>query len=540
MHSRFFPKDYVLIWLALVSIGLFCRPLIPVDETRVVSVAWEMWQRGNFLVPHINGLPYSHKPPFLQWCIHLSWLLFGVNEWTARLIAPLFALGNLVLTAKLSRRMWPDDETSRLMAPLLLLTLPVWALWTSLTLYDMLTTFFTLLGLLGIIRAAQGEIRLGWLVVALALGCGLLSKGPAIFIMILPAALLAPWWLKTKPKAGWRSWYSLLLGAALLGALLALTWAVPAGLVGGDEYRGLIFWGQTAGRISHSFAHQRPFWWYLAVLPVVCFPLTFWPLLWRSAKGLNFDFGMRFCLVQSVSALALFSLISAKQIHYLLPIFPTLALLASRAVSLANLRATRRDQAPFGLLVALLVVLFLLLPLLSPTLTAEEAAAITLKTPLSVKLLILGVGLVVLAFPPITPLNSVRVMAWGMLGLMLGAHLIFRQVGWAYYSMQTFSDRLSTLENDGTPIAYWGKYNGDFNFLGRLQHPLDEINDKQKLLDWINAHNQGYVILIRQPDPMVSEEGAAFAQFYRGSRRIMLFKSAELSGRLETLKRVLN
>ena len=182
----------------------------------------------------------------------------------------------------------------------------------------------------------------------------------------------------------------------------------------------------------------------------------------------------------------------------------------------------------------------MLLPLLSPTLTAEEAAAITLKTPLSVKLLILGVGLVVLAFPPITPLNSVRVMAWGMLGLMLGAHLIFRQVGWAYYSMQTFSDRLSTLENDGTPIAYWGKYNGDFNFLGRLQHPLDEINDKQKLLDWINAHNQGYVILIRQPDPTVSEEGAAFAQFYRGSRRIMLFKSAELSGRLETLKRVLN
>jgi len=540
MQSRFFPKDYVLIWLALVSIGLFCRPLTPVDETRVVSVAWDMWQRGNFLVPHLNGLPYSHKPPLLQWCIHLSWLLFGISEWSTRLVAPLFALGNLVLTAKLSRRLWPEDGTSQKMAPLLLLTLPVWALWTSLTLYDMLATFFTLLGLHGIIRSAQGEIRFGWILTVLAIGGGLLSKGPAIFIMTLPAALLAPWWLKPKPETGWRTWYIFLLGTVLLGTLFALAWAVPAGLVGGEEYRGLIFWGQTAGRLSHSFAHQRPFWWYFAVLPVVCFPLTFWPTLWRSAKGLDFDFGLRFCLVQSVSTLALFSLISGKQIHYILPIFPTLALLASRVVTLANPRAMRTDQIPFVLLLVMIVVLFLLLPSFSSTLTTEEAAEIALNTPLLVKLLVLGIGLAVLALPPTTPLTSVRVMACGMLGLMLGAHLIFRQVGWTYYSMQTFADRLSALEKDGTPIAYWGKYNGDFNFLGRLLHPLDEISDKQKFLEWINAHNQGYVILIRQPDPTISEDGADFAQFYRGSRRIMLWKTAELSSRSETLKRLLD
>ncbi len=105
MQSRFFLKDYFLIWLALVLMGLSLRPLTPVDETRVVSVAWEMWQRGHFLVPYLNGQPYSHKPPLLQWCIHLLWWVFGVSEWSARLVAPLFALGNLVLTAKLARRL---------------------------------------------------------------------------------------------------------------------------------------------------------------------------------------------------------------------------------------------------------------------------------------------------------------------------------------------------------------------------------------------------------------------------------------------------
>jgi 4-amino-4-deoxy-L-arabinose transferase-like glycosyltransferase len=33
------------------------RPLLPVDETRYLSVAWEMWLGGNWLVPHLNGVP---------------------------------------------------------------------------------------------------------------------------------------------------------------------------------------------------------------------------------------------------------------------------------------------------------------------------------------------------------------------------------------------------------------------------------------------------------------------------------------------------
>src|SRR5512136_2938861 len=106
MQARFFLKDYFLIWLALLVMGLIFRPLTPIDETRAVSVAWEMWQSGDFLVPHLNGMPYNHKPPLLQWCINILWMIFGVSEWSARLVAPLFALGNLVLTAKLARRLW--------------------------------------------------------------------------------------------------------------------------------------------------------------------------------------------------------------------------------------------------------------------------------------------------------------------------------------------------------------------------------------------------------------------------------------------------
>ncbi len=43
----------------LAIISLFLRPLIAVDETRYITVAWEMWDRGQFLVRQPLG---RHRP----------------------------------------------------------------------------------------------------------------------------------------------------------------------------------------------------------------------------------------------------------------------------------------------------------------------------------------------------------------------------------------------------------------------------------------------------------------------------------------------
>ncbi len=538
MQSHFFPKDYILIWLLLVLMGLVCRPLMPIDETRAVSVAWEMWRRGDFLVPHLNGLPYSHKPPLLQWCIHFFWSLLGVQEWNARLVAPLFALGNLVMTVKLSRLLWPDDMTCPRMVPLILLALPVWALWSTLTLYDMLATFFTLLSLYGICLASQGKTYKGWVLAALAIGGGILAKGPALLLMSLPTALFAPWWMRAKPQTGWMVWYANLLRALLMGGVIALIWAIPAGFAGGEDYQKAILWVQTVGRISHSFAHSRPFWWYFVMLPFAFLPWIAWPALWRSARAMVMDSGVRFCATQSLSALLLFSLVSAKQLHYLLPIFPSLALIAARTLSLSNFRVGRKDQIPFLLLIAIVVALFFWLPSAGLMMTIGEAADITGKTPWPLIISILGFVVAILLWRPFTPLASVRAVAFSVLGLMLIAHLVFLQVGWPYYSMQAFADKLAELENQGIPIAHWKKYHGEFNFLGHLSYPLVEIDDKQVLLSWIGTHNQGVVVIIGQANALADEEGAVFAQLYRGSRRIMLWKCDYLTSRPDIIQRI--
>ena len=96
-----------LAWAALALAALFLRPLWPVDETRYLAVAWEMWFRGDFLVPYLNAEPYSHKPPLLFWLIHAGWAVFGVNEWWPRLLPSLLAFAGVVLMRHLARQLWP-------------------------------------------------------------------------------------------------------------------------------------------------------------------------------------------------------------------------------------------------------------------------------------------------------------------------------------------------------------------------------------------------------------------------------------------------
>ena len=159
MPYRAIARDYVLLWCVLVFSGLVLRPLIPVDETRAVSVAWEMWQRGDFLVPYLNGKPYSHKPPLLQWVIHLSWFVFGVNDWTPRFVGPLFGLGNLFLTERLARRLWPEADTVSRLAPLILLARSL-VLVDDSDLYDMLVAFLPNWGV-GDFTSRPGRVRYG-------------------------------------------------------------------------------------------------------------------------------------------------------------------------------------------------------------------------------------------------------------------------------------------------------------------------------------------------------------------------------------------
>ena len=335
--------------------ALLMRPLLPIDETRYITVAWEMWTNDNFLVPHLNGELYSHKPPLLFWLMKLGWMVFGVSETWARLVAPLFGLASLWLTVKLAREIWPNLDagvlsTRAMLAPLMMVSGLYWTVFSTMTMFDMMLTAATLIAVLGYVKAWKGFVAgkgfwLGILIAGAGIGLGGLTKGPAILVHTLPIALLVPLWgphlTGARGDASWGKWYGGVGVSLVLGVAIALCWAIPAAIVGGPEYRDAIFIKQSADRMVKSFAHRRPFYWFAWVLPLMLLPWTLWPRLWRGIgahrawregrglrAGLN-DGAVRLLLLWAGSSIVIFSAISGKQPHYLLPIFPALALFAA-------------------------------------------------------------------------------------------------------------------------------------------------------------------------------------------------------------------
>lgn len=502
-----------VLWLLLLLIAIFSHSFIPIDETRYVTVAWNMWLSGDFLVPTLNGIAYSHKPPLLFWLMNLGWAVFGVSDWWPRVVPALFALGSVWLVMLLAARLWPQRPGVTRSAPVILFGCVLWTVFATATMFDMLLAFFALVGMLGVVIAWQGRGRLGWLLFAVAIGGGLLAKGPAIFLHVLPAALLTPWWGGSEKPASGR-WYAGLVSAVVLGVAIALIWAIPAGLRGGEEYRQAIFWGQTAHRMVESFAHQRPFWWYLPVLPVVLFPWLLWPPLWQGAARLRqatMETGVRFCLAWLVPVFVVFSLVSGKQMHYLLPIFPAFALLAARALEAAQ-PGRPRDGIPVLLAVLAIAALLLYLPSYAP---GHAVAAWLGRLPAWIAF-VLALGGLALWLAAASRLLD-RVWSMMLVSVLIAGliHLGIIHTAGTAYDVRPIAARIKQFQDQGIALAHAGEYPGIFNFVGRLQQS-PEIIEREDIGDWFSRHAEGRVIVYFDRKSPLGDAQAEFVQDYMG------------------------
>lgn len=477
--------------LVLMLVSISSRPLIPIDETRYLSVAWEMWQGNDFLVPHSNGQPYSHKPPLLFWLIHLSWLFFGVGEWSARLVGPLFAFGSIVLTVHLGNILWPEKRAVRLAAPFILLGTFIWSLYGSLTMFDALLTFISLAALISLIEAQRRATILPWMWFSLAIGLGILAKGPIVLLYVVPPALLAPLWSQSNTTP-WRRWYGFFSLALLGGIGLALCWAIPAALAGGEEYRQAILFGQTAGRMVKAFAHGRPLYWYALLLPLLTFPWFFWLPAWRGWKRTSFDDSARFGLCAVLPVFFLLSLVSGKQIHYVLPVLPVIALLIAHTVT-THPRRTPYDHLPLVVLFLLLSVALLIVPQLSLRGGDREMLQ---YIPKWIAIGPLFAALLLYMSPPASMLQSLKRVASCLLLLVILLHLAIARPLQAIYDQTVIAGKISQAQQEKKPVAVFpARLKDQFQFAGRLEVPVIAQNSLEELVAWSVANPLGVCLV---------------------------------------------
>ncbi len=508
------------LWLLLALLAIFAHGPMPMHSTRTLGVAWEMWQHGSWIVPVLNGAPYSDKAPLIYWLFFAGWSLGGVSDLWPRLLLVLIGAAQLLLVQALARRLFPTRPWIARSAPWLLGALTYGFLFDLQIMYDGLLAVWVLLALLALAPGLRRETpRMG--LFALALGLGLLTKGPVMLLHVGLVWLLGPLW-QPWARAHRAAWYGRGALAVLAGLAMLLAWALPAAWLGGPRYREMLLFGQTAGRVVDAFAHARPFWWYLPLLPLLLFPFSLWPRAWSALASLGrpFEPGQKFLIAWLLPVFVAFSLVSGKQAYYPLPELGGLALLLAFALARQRERHPAREANawlgpwPLALFCLLLALTLFALPWLAAH--GHLAHAYALRA-VAVHSASFGVAYLLLAGVLLLRGRGElrRIALVGLLGVTV-ANALFTLTLWRDYDLRRISTLLAQAQARGTPIGNIGMYEGQYHFLGRLRQPIAELQDGAMLNQWLAAHPQGWVLAYPDRLDQAAHLHALYAQRFRG------------------------
>ena len=377
----------------------------------------------------------------------------------------------------------------------------------------------------------------GWVYLSVAIGVGVLAKGPVILLQILPIALMVVFWDKEKRLISKAKWYGFIFLSIIAGAVIALSWAIPAGINGGQAYRDAIFWGQTAGRVVKSFDHAKPFWWYIAFLGPLLLPWFLWAPFWRSLikgrRNLWADQGIRFCLLWFIPIFIAFSLISGKQFHYLLPIFPALALILARFLSQYQQPFKKWENAVALSIIAILSLALFALPLIKP----EKLPPWVGEQNGVAMILVFATFLYAVFKVHRTSFQVVSALSLTMVSFVVALYICVTPYLKTHFDLQAMADQLKVYQDQGYEVGFVGKYHGTFQFMGRMTQPIHELETSRdnRLDDWLVRHPHSKVITIwREEAP--DHKAVDYDQPFR-NRHFIVFDVEKLDGNFQFLHR---
>ncbi|MBS0307910.1 MAG: glycosyltransferase family 39 protein [Proteobacteria bacterium] len=317
---------------------------------------WRAW-----IIPHLNGLPYMEKPPLLYWLTALSFAVFGVSEWSARLVPALSSLACVALLLWFGRTL-ARPQAGRLAAIVFVSGIGVTAM-SRVLMFDMLLTALLTAALMHayLYFLHQRAAHLRWSYACLALA--LLAKG--LVALILFGLVLVSWRIlvSRSPAAIWRDVIQCLEPWALLVFLvIAVPWHVAASMV-----EPIFAWFYFINEHVLRFLGQRephdyysgPWWYYLPRMLLYLFPwsLLLLGMLARKRQTLEPELPhlRSFLWLAWLMPLLFFSISSAKANYYLVAVMPFAALHLALAVEDRNGLTIAGRVLP-GLLVALLAL----------------------------------------------------------------------------------------------------------------------------------------------------------------------------------------
>lgn len=184
------------MWLLLYVPGLFSPALLDDADSIHAEAAREMLVRHDWSTLYINdGFRYLEKAPLMYWGIALSFKLFGISEWSARLPLALGVLGLLLSTYLFARRRF--GESAGLYSAVILATSFGPYIFTRILIPDLLVGWLLLITLDFFLRGVEsGQASVADACgMAAAVALNVLTKG--LIGLVFPAGIIFGYLLLT-------------------------------------------------------------------------------------------------------------------------------------------------------------------------------------------------------------------------------------------------------------------------------------------------------------------------------------------------------
>lgn len=501
------------IFVLFYQIG--AAALFEPDEGRNSEKAREILVLQDWVTPHENFHPVLDKPIFFYWLIALSFKLFGVSEWAARLPPALAALGCVGLVYYFARTYW--GRWQALWSALILLTSAEFFILARIVIFDMPLTFFLTLALGAFYDAGHSENtqrrRFMCLLMYSALGAATLIKG--LIGIVVPGMVIFFYLLLSKQWSILRRIY--LVPGALLFLAIVLPWYIEAG-ARNDGYLRYYFWDEHFGRFTGSdFDRTQPWYYFVIVGLAGFFPWTLsLPFLAARYRRKALDDKTLFLILWVALPFLFFSVSKSKLPHYILPIFPALAvLIAAPLVSLYGESAKKAQRVlaltwiAHGLLAAYFIAGAIKPGILSRTI-ANGVSAMTQQIWIYGAVIVLTLTLLAIWQASSQPRRQAQLFAVQACAMIVFLAFVSQLMSApaSERSAKRLAEKAAALALPGTQLVFYDTYLSGMAFYLRAEKPIWVVTYSKKKRTFLG----NYYALGKRAEP-IGPRGKALLDF---------------------------
>jgi len=355
----------VLLLLGAVAVSImFWRlgegSLSDFDEADYAQSAREMLWTNDFNTMRWNGMEFFDKPPVYQWLTVLAYKVFGVNEFSARVVAACSGVLAILTTYILGRDLFGNRAVG-MGAAIILLTVSRNLFshgynFVSLARVGMLdmTLILALMFAVWLAWRSQKDARaLIWL--GVPLGLGLMIKSVSGF---LAYGVVGLYLLTAVPRSVW--WRRETLYGLVLSMIVAVPWHAGQFLIWGRHFWDSYMVSLTVGYVTGEQGHIRDWLFYFRTMQrgfPVLYPFVALAVIYGAYRAVRCrDRAAILLLCWTAVPMVLYNTSRSRIGWYMIPIYPALALLTMSLL----VRAARSKVA----ILVVLVSTFALSPIL--------------------------------------------------------------------------------------------------------------------------------------------------------------------------------